>query len=168
MKKILALAFLSTLLMSFSCKEKDAEDEDLIHVEFGFGDSSVPPQYHRSYTLDIEEETTTLLIDSYGDTLLFEEFNSNGRLKKVQEIVRSSNMKGCKETDDDGCTGGTSVALTAETATGAVVDGYAYKCAGSYTGTICGDIDDLKSRIRDLFPEIASGLDKVEDWEPGN
>jgi hypothetical protein len=34
-----------------------------------FNDSSVPPEYHRRYTLTADAESAQLVVDSYGDVL---------------------------------------------------------------------------------------------------
>ena len=41
-------------------------------VEYRYGDSSLPPDYHRSYTITITEDKKTISIDSYGKVLLTE------------------------------------------------------------------------------------------------
>jgi len=38
-------------------------------IEFRFTDASVPPEYHRSYTLITTRDETSISIDSYGDLL---------------------------------------------------------------------------------------------------
>jgi len=54
--------------------ELDAEQEGALPetavIEYRFTDASVPPEYHRSYTLMVTKEQTVISIDSYGDLLV--------------------------------------------------------------------------------------------------
>ena len=38
-------------------------------VEYRYNDSSVPPEYHRSYTITVREGEARMVVDSYGDEL---------------------------------------------------------------------------------------------------
>lgn len=38
-------------------------------VEYRFRDSSVPPKYHRSYTIKASDKEASITVDSYGDVL---------------------------------------------------------------------------------------------------
>ena len=38
-------------------------------IEYHYGDSSVPPEYHRSYTLTVTMDEVHAVVDSYGDVL---------------------------------------------------------------------------------------------------
>ena len=46
-------------------------------VEFSYGDRSVPPRYHRSYTISITRNENTLVVDSYGSVLLTRNYSNN-------------------------------------------------------------------------------------------
>ena len=38
-------------------------------IDYRFGDSSVPPEYHRSYTITVQDGEARMVVDSYGDVL---------------------------------------------------------------------------------------------------
>lgn len=44
-------------------------DPETTAVEFRFRDSSVPPEYHRSYTLTVDADEVRMVVDVYGDEL---------------------------------------------------------------------------------------------------
>ena len=48
-------------------------------VEYHYQDSSVPPEYHRSYTLTVTQGEADLVVDSYGDVLHDETAPSRAR-----------------------------------------------------------------------------------------
>ena len=44
-------------------------DRTTTSLEYKFRDSSVPPQYHRSYVITATEKEASITVDSYGDVL---------------------------------------------------------------------------------------------------
>ena len=39
-------------------------------ITYHFQDASVPPEYHRSYTVIVDKDRLTITVDSYGDILI--------------------------------------------------------------------------------------------------
>jgi hypothetical protein len=78
-------------------------------VEYKFRDSSVPPQYHRSYIIKASETEASITVDSYGDVLRQETAAMPAETwTKVIELAgtlpeRSDNIA----TPKPGCAGGT-------------------------------------------------------------
>lgn len=42
-------------------------------ITYRYGDSSVPPKYHRSYTLTVTPKSASIVVDSYGEVLATDE-----------------------------------------------------------------------------------------------
>jgi len=87
-----------------------ALDRSSTVIGYHFGDSSVPPEYHRSYTLTVRKGEARLVVDSYGDVLHdvsqpIGERLWTGLLDEVAEL-ESSTLE-----EESGCTGGTSRSL---------------------------------------------------------
>lgn len=80
----------------------DTARSEVSVVEFRYLDSSVPPQYHRSWTLTIEPDQVHVVVDSYG-TVLADVHRPlpEGLWSKLGPVPESS------FTADAGCTGGT-------------------------------------------------------------
>lgn len=99
-------------------------------ITYTFMDSSVPPQYHRSWTLTVNKENEQIVIDSYGDVLAQEQAPTSAQvwsglasgLPALQALTVSA--------DTEGCTGGTGEAATVEAAGAVLLDITVYECGG--------------------------------------
>lgn len=82
-------------------------DPDRTEIEFRFNDSSVPPEYHRSYTLTAMAGQARIVVDSYGDILHDEtapvDEGTWGALLQSAGALQFSSSG-----DSDECAGGTS------------------------------------------------------------
>lgn len=84
-------------------------------VEFVFIDSSVAPEYHRSFTLTVVDGTGTVVVDVYGDETTREEAGVDpGAVADLLAAYRDGELDAAFEDvrDDDGCSGGTTFELT--------------------------------------------------------
>ena len=52
----------------------------LKEVYYHFGDASVPPPDHRSYTLQVKKDAIDVTIDSYGEILAQHHFDASSRV----------------------------------------------------------------------------------------
>lgn len=55
--------------MSGAGHDRDEDEPGGPAVEYRFFDSSVPPPFHRSFTLEVRPDSARLVVDSYGDVL---------------------------------------------------------------------------------------------------
>ncbi len=78
-------------------------------VEYRFRDSSVPPQYHRSFVIKASDKQATITVDSYGDVLAQETKDMPADTwSKVLELAETLPSRAEKITEaQPGCTGGT-------------------------------------------------------------
>ena len=153
--------FLSMLLalLGCGCSEKTTTNvlvtpsliSNTTQVEYRYGDSSLPPDYHRSYTIVITAEKMNISIDSYGKVLLTKEYPNNAA--NFQTLLGSLAQKGIKKHQDkkesEACTGGTSETLRLYKNGAAYFDGYVYHCDGE-NGTLSmpyGTAELIKSQI---------------------
>ena len=100
-------------------------------VVYRFGDSSVAPDYHRSYTITVTKSIVSISIDSYGDVLLTWEYPfSPVKFKTFIEKLSQSGMKKRKMKDDEGCAGGRTESIRLYKQQEKFFDAYVYHCAG--------------------------------------
>lgn len=99
-------------------------------ITYRFLDSSVPPQYHRSWTLTVTKQDEEIAVDSYGDVL-------GGGRAETPEAVWAGLAAGLPQIealtvsdDTQGCTGGTGEAVTVESGGAVLVDLTVYECGG--------------------------------------
>ncbi len=99
-------------------------------ITYRFTDSSVPPQYHRSWVLTVTKDNEQIVVDSYGDVLADEQVPTPAQvwsqlaagLPALQELTVSP--------DTQGCTGGTGEAATVDAGGTVLLDVTVYECAG--------------------------------------
>ncbi|MBP5338672.1 MAG: hypothetical protein J6Z14_05125 [Prevotella sp.] len=134
-----------------------ADWEKTTKIEYRYGDSSVAPDYHRSYLITITDSMKTMVIDSYGDVLLSKQYsNTPTDFQIFKEELSKKGIKKHDETDSGGCCGGTTETLRLYSADAIVFDAYVYHCSGKY-GTLFlpdGTADFIRSQI----PESVDSL----------
>ncbi|MBP9759725.1 hypothetical protein KBD45_08600 [Candidatus Dojkabacteria bacterium] len=87
-------------------KQLFSKTEKCKYIEYSYGDSSVPPEYHRSFVVHITKEKITIKVDSYGDIINDKSFKlSDKDFKDILKAVNKINFK-AKFPPLTGCTGG--------------------------------------------------------------
>lgn len=127
---------------------------------YRFTDSSVPPDYHRSYEIIVENGEIRFAVDSYGDVLFSETIAINQ--DQMNDFI--TNLKACKlankaETKDDGCTGGTGVSFSIQSSEMKPLDGFEYYCGAKSYGNLNGKVDEAVRAFKKLIPDFATKLD---------
>jgi hypothetical protein len=68
---ILFLALFAMLSGIDACRNIDGEhkmtETTIKEITYHFGDASVPPNYHRSYTITVTADSVKIVVDSYGN-----------------------------------------------------------------------------------------------------
>ncbi|MBM3160716.1 MAG: hypothetical protein FJZ66_05205 [Bacteroidetes bacterium] len=138
----LILLFLLITNTSFTQKKE-------IHfIQYRFVDASVPPEYHRSYTITATEHDWHYTVDSYGTIIS----DTTQKMTEVwwQEIklaYKKAKLRKGKENKGKGCTGGTQVTIEIRFATNKqfrLTEGY---CGGRNLGNLRGNTAVLKAAL---------------------
>lgn len=123
-------------------------------VTYEFHDSSVPPPYHRSYVLVFDRTSARIVVDSYGDILA-------DRTAAMTDDVWSTVAQSYPavtdigvEEPEQGCTGGTSFALTVAGAGEADMTLRGSQCGG-VNSDAADRLADWVSPVRSLFPPMS-------------
>jgi len=144
-----------------SCFMKKDAMKSVTEIIYNFGDSSVPPKYHRSFTIKATDNSISLQVDSYGEILVDTAFSLTEEefsklIDNAKECsLKSQSMKEIKE----GCSGGTSKSVGAYKDDETVFYGTCYKCGGQTYGDLSGDADKFAKYITSLIPEFSKFLD---------
>ena len=85
-------------------------DPDSAVVEYRFTDASVPPEFHRSYTLTVREGEAAIVVDSYGD-VLDEATATLDDAEWTALLDRAESVGDVGGEGGDDCSGGTARAL---------------------------------------------------------
>lgn len=130
--------------------------EETTRIEYRFGDSSVAPDYHRSYVISITDSTKTITIDSYGHVLLTKQYpNTPSDFQAFREELSKKGIKKHKK-KDSACSGGTSETIRLYKGEEKVFDAYVYHCSGK-SGTLFLP-DGTADFIRNQIPESVDSL----------
>ncbi len=133
----------------------DVKVDVIQEITYSFGDSSVPPEYHRSYNITITTDMLRIVVDSYGDILADEEYEiTNEQFNNVEYSLESNEIGNCPSGGYDYCTGGTSEGISYSDGENEIFSGTVYHCGGKDTGDLCGDITSFAYDVKDLVPEL--------------
>ena len=109
--RIVAVVALAQLV---ACGDSDQSRDDEVVLDpatatlvYRFNDASVPPEYHRSYTLTADAASANLIVDSYGDVLhdVTEQIEDDVWQRTLDAAAALSNVT---DVTSEGCAGGTS------------------------------------------------------------
>ncbi|MCF7974358.1 MAG: hypothetical protein K9N55_11125 [Phycisphaerae bacterium] len=129
-------------------------NEPITKIVYSFKDASVPPQYHRSYTITLTRDQSHILVDSYGDILV-------DQTKEIPESIiddLAKYIETCQikekhlKSDTTICTGGTSKSLTVYSDRTVLLKGTVYQRGGRLEGNLKGDIDSFVTKLEGLIP----------------
>ncbi|PLX07756.1 MAG: hypothetical protein C0596_10050 [Marinilabiliales bacterium] len=126
-------------------------------VVYHFEDSSVPPKYHRSYTISINENSMNVVVDSYGDILADTTISiSKDQYNDILDYAIECNLSNkTRVNKEDDCTGGTSKSLSIYIKDESIINGTLYKCGGQRYGDLDGDIDKFSIYIVSKVPNFS-------------
>jgi hypothetical protein len=161
-KKTIAIFFLALftiLTVIDACGNIEGENKmtqtTIKEITYHFGDASVPPNYHRSYTATVTADKVKIVVDSYGDILVDEEYEiTSKQFDDIQRSLERNKIRNCTLGDDEGCTGGTSESISYLNNKNEIFSGSVYHCGGKDTGNLCGDIGSFADDVKKLVPNL--------------
>lgn len=125
-------------------------------IVYSLKDASVPPQYHRSYTITVTKDQFHLIVDSYGETIAEATTTvPENTLEELKRYLETCQIRQKGHAPDTGvCTGGVSKSLTIYSGEETLLSGTVYQCAGRTEGNLSGDIDAFARKIQGLIPDF--------------
>ena len=128
---------------------------EIKQITYRFIDGSVPPQYHRSYTITVTADKADIVVDSYGKVLADKNYEiKQHQFKNLLDLFEKSKIRNCRLRKEDGCTGGTGEKISLSNGKEDVFNGRVYHCAGRDYGDLCGDISAFASGVKELVPDL--------------
>lgn len=128
----------------------------LREIVYHYGDASVPPDCHRSYTITVTAETAWVVVDSYGDVLAEKEYPVAAG--QFDALANAFERCGIRRTelgfDDEGATGGTTETLSWSDGDGECFKATVYHCGGRDAGDLGGDVETFAAAVRALIPDL--------------
>jgi hypothetical protein len=131
-------------------------NNDINEITYHFGDASVPPRYHRSYTIKVTAGSIRIVVDSYGEVLADKEYEiAPEQFNAIKRSLAKSRIKNCALDGEDGCTGGTSESISYVDNQGNQFSGSIYHCGGKNAGNLCGDVTRFAEDVKRLIPDLS-------------
>ncbi|MGH1339591.1 MAG: hypothetical protein ACRBFS_25965 [Aureispira sp.] len=126
---------------------------------YHFQDASVPPPYHRSYTIRADSNQVQIWVYCYGDTLASEVYPlPDSALQRVGgALLKNGIAQHKKKKTLKGCTGGVGHEIMyASTINSTTFSANRYVCGGGYEGDLKGDVNQFLEDIAFLTPALDS------------
>lgn len=137
--------------------------DELTSIRYEYQDSSVPPEYHRSYEVNISDSGKGLVkITNYTDVLYESEFTvtkeqfNQLKTKLIIYDIKQKNQDNSKK--QIACTGGTIKRLTLITSNAEHTNLIYSACGDTNTGTGEGDIEVFAQDIKSIVPDFERHL----------
>ena len=132
--------------------------QDIKEIKYSFGDATVPPEYHRSYTIKVIADNVSIIVDSYGDILTDEEYDiTSEQFIDIKNSFDINMIKNCT-LGNDMCCGGTSETVSCRDGENEIFFGSVYHCGGEDTGNLCGNITNFANDVKNLIPNLENLL----------
>ena len=156
--KLVLLA--SIFIISCGSTNEIVDIESTDKIIYRFGDSSVPPPYHRSYEIVANKSTINIVVDSYGDIISEKSIELRSEnFTDILQTIKKAEISPQKERNSIGCTGGTSDYLDLFNGDQNIFSGFVYNCGGEKFGNMKGDITIVKTKLKSLIPDFLSLLE---------
>jgi hypothetical protein len=149
------------LPLFFACEDSlTITEDDFSSITYSFHDSSVPPQYHRSYDITVSPKDVRVQVDSYGDILASDQFEiSASDVSNLIKTINNAKLKSGNSEPGEGCDGGTSESLSIKTTKGKVYSGFFDHCGGINIPESLGDVKVVIDAIHNLVPNLGTMLE---------
>lgn len=129
--------------------------DDVNEITYRFIDASVPPQYHRSYTITVSTSRANVVVDSYGKILVEKTYEiPKSEFNSLLNSFQKNKIRNCSMDEGDGCTGGTGEKISVFDSKKEVFSGQVYRCGGEDYGNMCGDISAFAEVVKMLVSDF--------------
>jgi hypothetical protein len=152
------LSYMLLALITVGCNvagEYNMTNAAIQEITYHFKDASVPPEYHRSYTISVTTDKVGIVVDSYGKLLADKRYEiTNKQFDGIRNSLERNKIRNCTLADDKGCTGGTIERISFSDKKNEIFSGSVYHCGGKDTGNLCGDITSFADAVKNLVPNL--------------
>ncbi len=128
--------------------ESLAQKNEVTFIKYRFVDASVPPDYHRSYTVTATESDWHYTVDSYG-TIISDSTQkmTEAWWREIKHAYKKANLRLGKEREVFGCTGGKQVIIEVNFRESKQLRLTEIRCRGKNIGNLRGNPAVLKTSL---------------------
>ena len=145
------------MLILTSCSSSNSlvlDAANPIEIEYEFNDASVPPEYHRSYVINVTETEVHVTVDSYEDVLADEKYTlSNTTFDALIETINEAILVSGRNEPSEPCSGGTSENLSINESGKEVYNGFFDNCADDAPSSM-GEVYNVINAVHELVPNL--------------
>jgi hypothetical protein len=156
---IVAILFFEYFLLGCAMTDHNVT-KPITKIVYSFKDASVPPQYHRSYTISVTRDQSHIIVDSYGDIVA--DVTIDIPEQTIGDLARYIEKYQIKESDRKSdtaiWTGGTSKSLKVYSDKDILLNGMVYQHGERLEGSLSGDIESFTKKLEGLFPDFPNLL----------
>jgi hypothetical protein len=135
--------------------ESSVTNAVISEITYHYGDASVPPDYHRSYSITVTLHNARVTVDSYGDILANKAYKiTPEQFNNIRKSLEKNKIRNCRLSGEDGCTGGTSESISYSDEEKELFSGCVYHCRKIDTGNLCGDIERFANDVKRIVPNL--------------
>lgn len=123
-------------------------------IVYNFHDSSVPPEYHRSYEISMTKKSVSIIVDSYGDTLSAKSIElKTGQFDEFIEQINAAELTHSNPKNDLACSGSTAESLKIYTDK-LLLNTYLDHCQVDEFPAQSGDVRSVINELKAFFPDL--------------
>lgn len=168
MKKLFRMLIMATVAVAsiIGCAKAQADNGPIKEaiwaqadrIEYYFGDSSTPPDYHRSYSLTVTKTEARIVVDSYGTTLLDKTYKlKSGQFAKVVAELQKLGIRSKKKQEGTPCSGGTTESFYLYAGKEKLFNGYQDNCEERLSTMVVGT-EAIPRVLETVFPKTIDEL----------
>lgn len=137
-------------------KEKGVMKFDMIkEIKYSYGDASIPPEYHRSFSVTVASNDVRIVVDSYGKIISDEVYNiTNEQFVNIISSFKRNQIRNCSLRERESCPGGTSERISCRDEKSELFSGQIYHCGSRNGGNMCGNIASFANDVKSLIPNL--------------
>ena len=133
------------VLMIIGCRSHETTEKALkgessvcgiMEIVYRYYDASIPSEYHRSYTIQVNENRVHIVVDSYGAVLAERTYDiSEKQFNDLLESLKKNKTRHCMRLNVAlGCQGGTTEKISLFSGGNQLFTGQVYHCSGKDYG----------------------------------
>jgi hypothetical protein len=150
--------FIFLIVIAVSCNvagRYNMTNAAIQEITYHFKDASVPPEYHRSYTITVTTDKVRIVVDSYGEILADKRYEiTSKQFNDIKNSLEKNKIRNCTLGDDEGCSGGTIERISFSDKKNEIFSGSVYHCGGKDTGNLYVDITSFADAVKNLVPNL--------------
>jgi hypothetical protein len=127
-------------------------------IVYRYIDASISPEYAQNYTITVTKSSAKIAVQTDKGIKQSTVKISKAQFRKIRRIIRESAISEGEDVPNDGCTGGTGEEISLFEGAKQTLKASVYHCGGDDHGTLKGNTEAVKTKLKSLFPKLSKTL----------